>query len=334
MSAIDQAVPASRVRPPFRHRPTDMPPPPDRTPPPERMPRSDIAESAGPSQLEGPAARRHELADFLRSRRARLAPEDVGLPPGRRRRTPGLRREEVAELAGVGLTWYTWLEQGREIRASADVVEAVATALRLNADERDHLHALAGTPHSRHVDGGHEIPASVQAILDALDPCPAYVLNAHYDVLAWNRAEAALVGGFEQLVRRDRNMLWLVFTDPAWRELLIDYETDVSLMVARFRAAMGRHVGEPAWSSLVGRLSEASPAFREIWERHEVVGAVSKGKRFLHPRIGFLRLEHTTLRIAEVPECELRVYTPADEASRLAMERLASAPLPRDLVPR
>lgn len=293
---------------------------------------SAIDQTVPPNQvqhLDVPTARRYELADFLRSRRARLGPEDVGLPPGRRRRTPGLRREEVAELAGVGLTWYTWLEQGREIRASAEVVEAVGTALRLNADERDHLHTLAGTPQSRQFDGAREIPATVQAVLDALDPHPAYVVNARYDLVAWNRADAALHGDFEHLPRCDRNLLWLVFTDPAWREMLVDYDTDVALMVARFRAAMGRHVGEPTWSRLVSRLSDASPAFREIWDRHEVVGAVSKVKRFLHPRVGFLRLDYTALRIAEVPECELRVFTPADEPSRLALERLASEPLRR-----
>ncbi len=272
--------------------------------------------------LDGPTARRRELADFLRSRRARLAPEDVGLPSGRRRRTPGLRREEVADLASVGVTWYTWLEQGRTINPSAEVIEAIASALRLDDAEVDHLHALAGTQASEHTEGRRCVTPQMRLILEALDPCPAAITNARYDVLAWNRAEAALVGDFGLLPECDRNLIWLAFTDPAWRRLLMDYEDSVRRMVARFRSKMSRHVGEPAWAAQLERLTNASPEFRRLWERHEVSGVTTKTKRYLHPRVGLLSLDHTILHLADVPDVDLRVYTPADEESREAMERL------------
>src|SRR5436305_1482699 len=187
--------------------------------------------------------RRAELAAFLRSRRERIPPEQAGLPPGHRRRTPGLRREEVAQLSAVGVTWYTWLEQGRPINASAQVLEAVARTLRLDDSERSHLFTLAGVPDttSRPVEVCE--PAMRELVL-ALDPYPAFVVTPRYDILAWNRAEAALKGDYSTLPERFRNVMWLLFTQPAWRELLVDQQ-DVAYVVARFRGAMAEHVGEP-----------------------------------------------------------------------------------------
>ncbi len=267
-------------------------------------------------------ARRRELAAFLRSRRERITPEDVGLPPGRRRRTPGLRREEVAELAAVGVTWYTWLEQGRDIRASRDVLDAIARSLRLTHSERGHLFALAGVEADEHHHHGEGLEPQVRAILDALDPLPAIACNARTDVLAWNSSYAAVLFDFESVPVEERNLLWLAFTSPAWRRLLVEYDDDVRRMVARFRAAMGHHVGEPEWSSLVERLQDTSPAFVPLWERHEVLGVIRRTKQFLNPMVGIVRLDHTALRTGEVPECEIRVYTPADEESRASIDRL------------
>jgi hypothetical protein len=269
-------------------------------------------------------ARRRELADFLRSRRARLGPEDVGLPTGVRRRTPGLRREEIAQIAGVGVTWYTWLEQGRKISVSRQVLESIARGLRLDAAERNHLRTLAGLdaePVAAQVDG---VPPAVQAMLDELDPCPAYVVNSHYDVLAWNRAEAALVADFGRLPHAERNILWLLFTDPAWRSLLVDWPHDAAWVVAQFRAQMARHVGEPHWVELVERLQAASGDFAELWRRHDVAAPSSKTKRYLHPAVGLVTLDAVTLRLAEAPDCRVMVCIPADAASRAAMERLAA----------
>src|SRR5438270_1294027 len=193
-------------------------------------------------------ARRDELGAFLRSRRERVTPEEVGLAPGLRRRTPGLRREEVAQLAGVGVTWYTWLEQGRPINASAQVLEAVARTLRLDDSERSHLFTLAGVqdPETRVV---RVCEPALRELVEAMDPYPALLVSARYDILAWNRAEAALKGDYSSLPERYRNVLWLLFTQPAWRELLVD-QGDVAYLVARFRAAMAEHIGEPAWNEL------------------------------------------------------------------------------------
>jgi hypothetical protein len=278
---------------------------------------------APPAQCVDVIARRTELAAFLRSRRERLHPEDVGLASGFRRRTPGLRREEVAYLAGVGVTWYTWLEQGRAIKPSAQVVDAVARALRLDSHEREHLSALCGLDRSAQTPALDQVSRPVQAILAALDPTPAYITNARYDILAWNRAVAVLYGDFGEVPAENRNILWLLFTQPSWRQLFPDYEAVVRRVVAQFRAAMGGHVDEAAWISLVRRLLSASAEFSELWARYEIAGPEARTKRLLHPKLGPIRVDYTLLRLAEVPGSRLLVYTPADEPSAAAMHRLA-----------
>ena len=264
--------------------------------------------------------RRRELAAFLRTRRERLSPEDVGLPPGYRRRTPGLRREEVAQLSGVGVTWYTWLEQGRPINASAQVLEAVARTLRLDDSEHSHLFTLAGVPNTTARPVEICEPA-IRELVEALDPYPAFVVTPRYDLLTWNRAEAALKGDYSTLPARYRNVLWLLFTQPAWRELLVD-QNDVAYVVARFRGAMAEHMGEPAWTELVEELSEQSPQFAELWERHDVAAATSRIKRFLHPEVGLVRLLATGMWLTERPGVRLIACTPSDEPAREALARL------------
>jgi len=265
--------------------------------------------------------RRRELASFLRTRRERISPVDVGLPPGYRRRTPGLRREEVAQLAGVGVTWYTWLEQGRPINASSQVLEAVARTLRLDESEHSHLFRLAGVP-----DGSTRpvrvCEPAVRELVDALDPYPAMLVSARYDILAWNRAETALMGDYSTLPERCRNILWLLFTQPTWQELLVD-QNDVAYVVARFRANMADHVGEPSWKELVRELSSVSPRFAELWERHDVAATTSHIKRFLHPKLGLVRLLTTSLSLSDRPGVRLVASTPADEHARVAMMRLS-----------
>ena len=270
---------------------------------------------------ERDSERRRELSAFLRTRRERLSPEDVGLPPGYRRRTPGLRREEVAQLSAVGVTWYTWLEQGRPINASAQVLEAVARTLRLDDSERSHLFTLAGVPDANPRATEVWEPA-VQELVDALDPFPAFVVSARYDVLAWNRAETALKGDYSTLPDRYRNVMWLLFTQPAWHGLLLDQE-DVAYVVARFRASMADHMGEPAWTELVEELSAQSPEFAELWERHDVAAAVTRVKRFLHPEVGLIRLVTTGLWVSERPGVRLIACTPADDEARTGLARLA-----------
>jgi transcriptional regulator with XRE-family HTH domain len=258
--------------------------------------------------------RRAELADFLRTRRAALQPEDVGLPSGGRRRTPGLRREEVAQLAGVGATWYTWLEQGREVRASLDVLEALARALRLTAAERAHLILLGR---------GEEAPAckppperispTLRRVIENLGPNPAYVLGRRWDYLAWNRAACAVFGKFDRLTPNARNHLWLTFMDPARRELFTDWERGIRLAVAKFRADSARHLGDPAFEELIGVLRSSSPEFRRLWERHEVARAGTGRKVLRHPVEGLLVFEHAVFNPADSPDQRMILYSPLPE---------------------
>lgn len=268
--------------------------------------------------------RRHELAAFLRGRRARVTPEDVGMPPGLRRRTPGLRREEVAQLSGVGVTWYTWLEQGRPINASAQVLDAVARVLRLDRPEREHLYHLAEVPFAP--DHGTEdvdvVSPEIQGILDALVPHPAVVYNSRYDVLATNSTYRMLFDAPETTPADVRNVLWTLFTIDDHRCPLVDRGRELPLMVAQMRGAYGRHVGEPAWESFVRRLSEASPEFARMWRSGDVVPPGSHVKTFRHDAVGELRMTSVSLSINGMPECRIVAYTPNDEASRRAVETL------------
>lgn len=259
------------------------------------------------------ALRRRELADFLRSRRERIAPEDVGLPPASRRRTPGLRREEVATLAGVGVTWYTWLEQGRDINASPQVLEAVARTLLLDPHERDHLFRLADAPDGTGKADCTSLSPTAQLLLDKLDPFPACVRNARYDILAYNQTFDLLMGPLGELAFEERNSLWRMFTVPKCRAATLDWEEGTRRMVAEYRAAMAEHVAEPAWKCLVARLTKASPEFAELWERHEVASPENLTKRFLHPEVGLLKLNYTHLWLSQRLGTRMTTYSPADD---------------------
>ena len=267
-------------------------------------------------------SRRRELASFLRSRRERISPDQVGLPPGRRRRTPGLRREEVAQLAAVGVTWYTWLEQAREIQVSGQVADAIARALMLDTIERQHLFTLAGTqdPHP-HLDCPGMSP-SVRAMLDQLEPLPAAVVNSRYDIVAYNRTYGRLVSDLDVLEPADRNLMWLAFTDPQWRERMVDREENIRLMAAKFRASMAQHLAEPAWKALLKRLQQASPDFCEMWERHEVLQPDSHIKRYLNPEVGLLAFDFTHLWLGPQAGPRVVTYTPVDDTTRERLARL------------
>ena len=188
--------------------------------------------------------RRAELGAFLRSRRESLSPTTVGLPSGFRRRTPGLRREEVAMLADVGTTWYTWLEQGRDVRASQEVLLAIAHALRLDAVERRHLFVLSDRPPPEVRSTGPEhLEGSVQRMLASLSGQPAYVTGRRWDILGWNRAASVVFGDYEQLDQDARNLMLMVFVNPRHRRLLIDWEELARAALAIFRADSARYAG-------------------------------------------------------------------------------------------
>ncbi|MFE4975621.1 helix-turn-helix transcriptional regulator [Kitasatospora sp. NPDC056651] len=283
---------------------------------------ADAAHTAGQRPATPADARRHELAAFLRSRRERLAPEQVGLPMTGRRRTPGLRREEVAQLAAVGVTWYTWLEQGRDIQVSTQVLDAVARALLLDPSERSHLFTLAGADDPVRVRECPSVTPSVRLLVDRLAPFPAMVLNSRYDVLAYNAPYTAFVGDLEELAPGDRNLMWMAFTPSRFREVLVDYRTERLNVVARFRAAMADHSSDPARKALVARLLRASPDFAELWQRHDVMRPGNGVKRFQVPGVGLLRCEYTNFWLSPQLGTRMITYTPLDDETRALMDRL------------
>lgn len=262
--------------------------------------------------------RRPELAAFLRGRRARVTPADVGMPPGLRRRTPGLRREEVAQLSGVGVTWYTWLEQGRPINASAQVLDAVARTLRLDKAEREHLYHLAEVPFEpdRRADSPAAVGPEIQGLIDALDPHPAVVYNERYDILATNPAYRDLFFVPQLEVLGTPNVLWTLFIAPDPVCPLVFRDEELPVMVATLRSSYGRHVGEPAWEDFIRRLSAASAHFAALWESGDVAPPGPRVKTFRHEAVGELRMTSVSLSINGMPECRIVAYTPDDEESR------------------
>jgi len=263
------------------------------------------------SARNGP--RRAELGRFLKARRSQVHPEDVGLPSGPRRRTAGLRREEVALLAGVGVTWYTWLEQGRPINASAQVLDAVAGTLRLDRAGREHLYQLADLMPQRHQTNAIAIPDALRHLLRSLDPLPAVLLNTRYDVIEYNDAHEHLFWYWHSLPCLHRNLLWCCVTEPKARECLLNYDEEVRHIVARFRSAYGKHVGDREWEEDIRRLSELSPEFTELWALHEVAEPLTRRRILRHPAAGRLTFTVTELDVSAIPDLRIQVQTPDDQ---------------------
>lgn len=268
--------------------------------------------------------RRSELADFLRRRRASITPEDVGLRGGGRRRTPGLRREEVAQLAGVGTTWYTWLEQGRDVRASLEVLEAIARALKLTPAERTHLVLLGrGEDPPPCKSPAERVSPTLKRLIDNLGPNPAYVLGRRWDYLAWNPAAVALFGDYAEIPRAARNHAWLMFMDPKRREMLSDWERSARLLVAKFRADSARHFGDPEFDRLIQALRHSSPEFCRAWKKHEVSRGGEGRKEIHHPQEGLMVFEMAVFNPQETPDQRVILYTPvAEEDTPAKLARL------------
>lgn len=269
--------------------------------------------------------RRRELAEFLRSRRERIAPQQVGVVHTGRRRTPGLRREEVAQLAGVGVTWYTWLEQGRDIHVSEQVLNAVARTLMLDRDERAHLFTLAGAADQYVTGECNAVTEPLRATLTQLEPFPACIQSGKYDVLAYNRAYRNLIVDFDALAVDERNCMWLTFTDPRWRKRVVDWEESAAKMVANLRGAMADHVGDATWKAFVARLQAASPEFAELWARHEVRAIADKPKRLRHPDVGMMRFQVTNTWLGPRSSRRMLVYVPADAETERRVRTLMEA---------
>jgi transcriptional regulator with XRE-family HTH domain len=280
--------------------------------------------------------RRLALAGFLRQRRASLSPADVGLPPGMRRRTPGLRREEVAQLASIGASWYVWLEQGRDVHPSTQVLESLAQALRLTPNERRHLFLLAGQPPPP-LDAPPEerLRPALQQMVDALDPTPASVLGRRWDYLAWNRAADALFSVPDMSSPYARNLIWQFFTNQTRREWPL-WEPIARATLAEFRATSARYPGDAWFEELIEDLKRVSPEFREWWPHHDVRRALDGHKVIEHPTMGRLEFEHFNLQALSDPDIKVMIYAP-DAATRAKLERFlaarSAAQLQQDAIP-
>ncbi|MGK5547857.1 helix-turn-helix transcriptional regulator [Streptomyces sp. URMC 127] len=259
--------------------------------------------------------RRRALADFLRSRRERVTPRDAGILPGPRRRTPGLRREEVAQLSGISVTWYTWLEQARDITVSRQVLQSLARTLLLSPAETRHLFALAEeSPAEPPAAEAHPAPA-LQRLVDALDPHPAYLVTRTWDLAAWNRAEAGLLGDPARWAPADRNLLRFTFLEPRARELLTDWTVQARALLEQYRASADRNAGDPRFEALTRELRAGSEAFRAWWDAHGVADFRSARRRFDHPRLGRLSFDYVKLNAADAPDLSLIACVPADDAT-------------------
>lgn len=277
---------------------------------------------ASPIRAEEGKARRAELAAFLRSRRERVTPADVGLPPGPRRRTPGLRREELAQLAGVGVSWYTWLEQGRPINASVQVLDAIAAVLRLGPTERGHLYRLAEVPGVPAPGPTRSVSPELLAVLDALDPTPAGVYDGKFDLLAGNAAYAALFPGLVEAEGIERNVLWRLYLGPSG-PTLTDPDIRAS-MVALVRTNYANHIGEPAWTGLIETLCAGSDGFAKLWAAHPVAElGKPMSKAFDIVGGGTVRVRATAFPLS-THECRMVVYLPETAADVALIDELRS----------
>lgn len=280
------------------------------------------------TRTTSPAKRRAALAAFLRDRRAKLAPAHVGLPSAGRRRTPGLRREEVAQLAGVSVAWYTWLEQGRDIRPSLDALDAIIGALRLGAEDRLHAFALAGhgAPEAPPLPPPIAAPPGLQAVLDAL-AFPAYASDRAWNIVAWNQL-ANQIFGYTQRAPADRNPLLILFGDPAFRAMLLNAAGEMAHLVANFRRAADEAGEDPAFEAVLVRL-RAHPEFARLWARHDVKRRHVAHKQLRHPALGELTFD-TQSFLSATTGLRVVVYVPDAATAPKLTASADRAPARRD----
>jgi transcriptional regulator with XRE-family HTH domain len=250
-----------------------------------------------------------ELGDFVRTQREKLKPAALGLPAGARRRTPGLRREEVAQLCGLSVTWYTWLEQGREVSVSPTALARLANALRLGRAERAYLFELAG---KRDPDQGESeidpIPPAVLACVETI-ASPAYILDRGWTARSWNAGAERLFAGWLDRPG-ERNLLRFIFLAPAARALICDYEERARRVVAEFRADVSPHLNDPAIRVLIADLRRQSPEFARFWDEHWVLGREGGERTFNHPADGFLHFGQVTFNLASRSDLKLTILVP------------------------
>ena len=265
----------------------------------------------------------------MRAQRARLTPADVGLPDGSasgRRRTPGLRREEVAQLSGVGVTWYTWLEQGRDISASGQVVDALARALLLSPDQHRHLRELAGLPPTDPAEPIGDLLPRLQLLVDAAAPSPASVYDSHFDYLVWNEPYVRVRHDPRTLPAARRNMIWMMFTAPGNRARMVNWESAARAVLSQFRTAAGRRPDDPRFAELVAALTEASPQFRDWWAEYPVRYFRPTTIAIKHPQAGLIGLQLFQLRLADQPDLVMVIQVPANQTYLARVNSLLAGP--------
>jgi transcriptional regulator with XRE-family HTH domain len=266
------------------------------------------------------------LSEFLKKHRERLQPNEVGLPSGGRRRTPGLRREEVAQLAGISTTWYTWLEQGREIKVTAQVLNHVATALQLNEEERKYLFMLA-LDQSAPSTGGDNSPVirpAVKLILNELHNYPAIVSDRRCNIVYWNQAAAIVFINFELVPPEERNMIWLLFTRREFKTLAVNWGDFVRGFLALFRSYYGQYVGDTWYKDFIERLTRENPEFRNFWNHNDVSSAPEVFIEFRHSKAGKMLFDLTSLQVKGDKNLQCSVFTPSDSNTDVKMKELVS----------
>ena len=255
-----------------------------------------------------------ELSDFLKTRRFKITPEQAGLPPTGRRRTSGLRREEVAALAGIGVTWYTWLEQGRPIQVSQSVVESLARTLQLSPDEKKHLYTLTNQPVPiQKVHENQTVASQLQHLLNHLALCPSLITDIRWNVLAWNNEADLLFGPFEEMSHRERNIVWAMFMNTYYRSLFTDWEKYARDLLAAFRMTCTEYIGDTFLQELSQDLINGSDEFKQWWSLHELENSSSKYKQLRHPEVGLLDFEVTTFIPAGYDGIQMVVHVPISE---------------------
>jgi transcriptional regulator with XRE-family HTH domain len=248
-----------------------------------------------------------KLGEFIRAHRERITPESAGLPGGGRRRTPGLRREELAQLCDVSPTWLTWLEQGREVSASGKMLARLAEVLRLSAAERAYLFSLADRLDPHHEDDGGGAEEALEPIVAAIN-APAYILDRQWNAVAWNAQAATLFGGWLDVDSEapvKPNLLRFMFRTAAARGLIVGWEDRARRLVAEFRADIGKHAGDQTLAALIAELSVGSEEFRQLWSLQDVVGREGGQRGFQHPRLGELSFNQVTLHLAKRHDLKL-----------------------------
>lgn len=260
--------------------------------------------------------RRKQLGEFLKIRRSKVSPEQAGLQPTKRRRTPGLRREEVAELAGISPDWYTRLEQGRNIQVSSAVLYQLAEAFQLDSNEQKHLFSLAQlqVPLENATDKNFISPM-LQNFLDTQGCSPAYITNVKWDIVAWNKAACAVFGDYEVMSARDRNVLWRAFTSSEMKNLLEDWDGHAKKRIAQFRASYAQLYNDPWWNKIVNELMEISDVFKIWWKQYDVLNVPEGTKIVHHPVVGDLQLGHLSFRLCDSPDMIVTVHIPTNQNS-------------------